>query len=129
MIDDDEFAGLELLDATLPDDKFAEQVVDELLRLFKNDRDIFSFCVYRLTKDIPMMPLDYPDEDERHWLIAHLLGGYGIVAQGRISQIDLGTLAETRENTRAWQAATPEERAAHVARVNAECDAEFGTKQ
>ncbi len=129
MIDDNEPAGLELLDPTLPDDKFAEQVVDELLRMFRDDRDLFSFCVYRRTKDVPMMPFDYPDEDERHWLIAHLLGGYGIIAQGRTTQIDLCTLAETRENARRWHAATPEERASHVARVDAERDAEVETKQ
>jgi hypothetical protein len=129
MIDDNEPAGLELLDPTLPDDKLAEQMVDELLHMFRDDRDIFSFWVYRLTKDVPMMPLDYPDEDERHWLIAHLLGGYGIVALGRTTQIDLGTLAEARENARAWDAATPEERAAFVARFSAEWDAQFGTKQ
>lgn len=80
-------------DPDASDEMLAAALVDKFMGAFAEDRDIFDFVVGR-PDGVP--PIDYPDYDERQWLIVHLLAGYILVLKGRHTVTGIGDLDHIR---------------------------------
>ena len=87
------FIDPDLIDPTLDEVAFATQVVDLLLKAPPADG---KFMVWR-PQDARVPRMDYPPDNERMWLIAHLLGGHGIYFAGQDCAANFGRLCDFRE--------------------------------